>query len=412
MARPLRTVVNKSANARTCTSEQQTVSTACCSTEIDMWSLGCILCELATGKALFPGENEHHQLLLFIELLGPPPPRVTASLAADRKLQGRVQVRDERSRVRVPGAQHCRSPSVFGLAVQHGCGVLQLALRAQNVRCAALPRVVDVALCVRRFRTIHVCLLPETDTPRVQLDAVGQIKLVPDSRGRVPRPGGRRLSHVLRHQKPPFVDLVSQMLVWDPAQRITPADALRHPWTLHGDTAQPPAHPQLQAQALPALHHHAWQVTSEAPQAQDAQHARAAQQQQSQQQAQRHAQQAAHAHAALRESVAAPPAGEANAAALQAMALAQQHWERHAVKARAERGGFGSGGGGGGDSSARQSRNPLTDSGNVPLQVRAAEAAGKRSSIEALPSGARFLVLPVACAGLGECCMYICRWHG
>ncbi|XP_073830775.1 uncharacterized protein [Musca autumnalis] len=40
---------------------------------IDMWSLGCILAELLTGHALFPGENESDQLACIIEVLGMPP---------------------------------------------------------------------------------------------------------------------------------------------------------------------------------------------------------------------------------------------------------------------------------------------------------------------------------------------------
>lgn len=40
---------------------------------IDMWSLGCILAELSTGKVLFRGENEVEMLMLIIELLGFPP---------------------------------------------------------------------------------------------------------------------------------------------------------------------------------------------------------------------------------------------------------------------------------------------------------------------------------------------------
>jgi dual specificity tyrosine-phosphorylation-regulated kinase 2/3/4 len=40
---------------------------------IDMWSLGCILAELYSGRPLFPAESEHRLLLKFTEVLGNPP---------------------------------------------------------------------------------------------------------------------------------------------------------------------------------------------------------------------------------------------------------------------------------------------------------------------------------------------------
>jgi dual specificity tyrosine-phosphorylation-regulated kinase 2/3/4 len=40
---------------------------------IDMWSLGCLLAELYTGRPLFPGENETDQLLWIMSALGSPP---------------------------------------------------------------------------------------------------------------------------------------------------------------------------------------------------------------------------------------------------------------------------------------------------------------------------------------------------
>ncbi|OMJ85296.1 hypothetical protein SteCoe_13388 [Stentor coeruleus] len=42
-------------------------------TSIDMWSFGCILSELYTGRPIFPGENESDQLLCIMEVLGLPP---------------------------------------------------------------------------------------------------------------------------------------------------------------------------------------------------------------------------------------------------------------------------------------------------------------------------------------------------
>ena len=41
--------------------------------KIDIWSFGCILSELFTGRALFAGENEHDQLIRIMAVLGPPP---------------------------------------------------------------------------------------------------------------------------------------------------------------------------------------------------------------------------------------------------------------------------------------------------------------------------------------------------
>mmetsp|Transcript_9575 Transcript_9575/g.15712 ORF Transcript_9575/g.15712 Transcript_9575/m.15712 type:complete len:507 (+) Transcript_9575:61-1581(+) len=40
---------------------------------IDMWSLGCILCELHTGVPLFQGDTEHDQMARIVEVLGLPP---------------------------------------------------------------------------------------------------------------------------------------------------------------------------------------------------------------------------------------------------------------------------------------------------------------------------------------------------
>ena len=41
--------------------------------EIDMWSLGCILCELYCGIPIFPGENEYDILYYIMEYIGMPP---------------------------------------------------------------------------------------------------------------------------------------------------------------------------------------------------------------------------------------------------------------------------------------------------------------------------------------------------
>lgn len=42
-------------------------------TPVDMWSLGCIMAELVTGRALFAGDDEADQLVTQLEYLGMPP---------------------------------------------------------------------------------------------------------------------------------------------------------------------------------------------------------------------------------------------------------------------------------------------------------------------------------------------------
>jgi len=43
---------------------------------IDMWSVGCILAELLTGRPLFAGEDESDQIACIVEIIGIPPTRV------------------------------------------------------------------------------------------------------------------------------------------------------------------------------------------------------------------------------------------------------------------------------------------------------------------------------------------------
>lgn len=79
------------------------------STEIDMWSFGCIICELFTGIPIFPGESEAEQMACIIELKGTPPrslieqsPRY--SIFFDEDLSPRL-VTNSRGKKRLPATK-------------------------------------------------------------------------------------------------------------------------------------------------------------------------------------------------------------------------------------------------------------------------------------------------------------------
>jgi serine/threonine protein kinase len=82
-------------------------------TSIDMWSFGCILVELYTGRPLFPGENEFEQIQCIMEILDVPPasllekatrvrlffddegsPKITSNSKGKKRFPGAKRLRD------------------------------------------------------------------------------------------------------------------------------------------------------------------------------------------------------------------------------------------------------------------------------------------------------------------------------
>ena len=136
---------------------------------IDMWSLGCILAELVIGNPLLPGEDEGDQLACMMELLGLPPASLLQKSCPER-------VREFFS--------------------------------SQN----NLPRY---------------CSREVLSNGRIVLLG-GRSKRGKKIRG---PPGSRTWEKALGGcDEANFIDFVRRCLEWDPKLRMTPNQALRHPW--------------------------------------------------------------------------------------------------------------------------------------------------------------------------------------
>jgi serine/threonine protein kinase len=71
-------------------------------------------------------------------------------------------------------------------------------------------------------------MLDRAPRKRVFFDATGAPKLVPNSRGRTPRPNTKRLVDFVQCTNPDFLDLLEGLLAYEPERRLTPSEALRH----------------------------------------------------------------------------------------------------------------------------------------------------------------------------------------
>jgi len=172
------------------------------STAIDMWSLGCMLYELRTGQPLFTGRSEHDQLFKIENTLG----RIQHSAFEKVPAEYRARYFESDGRMK-PSIEALRSAQSTGRAVpEAGSRPVGRVLLGELIRAGSI----------------------------IAPHSVSSMDEMMDSNGALPeRRQGRRTG--VENGEPDeehhvFLSLLNRMLIFDPDERITPEQALAHPF--------------------------------------------------------------------------------------------------------------------------------------------------------------------------------------
>lgn len=131
---------------------------------------------------------------------------------------------------------------------------------------------VEQLACIMEIMDVPPKHIIELSTRRKNFfDPNGQPRIVPNSRGKKRRPGSKDLVSALHCNEPLFVSFLEGFLRWDPRERFTPDDGLRHEWILEAmipPTFRAPVVPLAETQGT-SRHRRRHHTTEKTEQAQE-----------------------------------------------------------------------------------------------------------------------------------------------
>lgn len=77
-------------------------------------------------------------------------------------------------------------------------------------------------------------LLELSSRRKLFFDGENQPIIVPNSKGKKRLPNSKSLRQILKCQDAKFLEFIESCLNWDPVDRLTPLEALKHEWILDG----------------------------------------------------------------------------------------------------------------------------------------------------------------------------------
>ncbi len=60
---------------------------------LDVWSLGCVICELVSGRPVFPADSEDELIVMIVDMIGPPPKTILGTPRAGRFFDANGQLK-------------------------------------------------------------------------------------------------------------------------------------------------------------------------------------------------------------------------------------------------------------------------------------------------------------------------------